>query len=67
MKLMNNVGLRLVMAFRGLSLATVQRDEGQTLAEYALILTLIAAVTVGIIFTLGGDISSIFNKIGNDL
>jgi pilus assembly protein Flp/PilA len=45
----------------------LKSEEGQTLAEYALILALIAAVVAGIIFTLGGDISSIFNKIGNDL
>ena len=67
MNLMNNLGLRLVLAFRGLSLATVEREEGQTLAEYALILTLIAAVTVAVILALGTDISSIFSSIGNDI
>jgi pilus assembly protein Flp/PilA len=44
-----------------------KREEGQTLAEYALILTLIAAVVAGVIITVGSDISKIFTNIGNDL
>jgi Flp pilus assembly pilin Flp len=32
------------------------REEGQTMAEYALVLALIAAVTAGIFLTLGGAI-----------
>jgi Flp pilus assembly pilin Flp len=65
MKRVKTLGLRL--ALRGLPLAAVEREEGQTLAEYALILTLIAAVTVTVILALGHDISKIFTNIGNDL
>jgi Flp pilus assembly pilin Flp len=67
MNLMNNLGLRLALAFRGLSLAAVEPEEGQTLAEYALILTLIAAVTITIILALGHDISKIFSGIASAL
>jgi len=44
-----------------------RREEGQTLIEYALILVLIAVVVIAIITTLGGQISSIFNKVSNSL
>jgi pilus assembly protein Flp/PilA len=48
-------------------LAELKQEEGQTLAEYALILALIAAVVVAVVAVLGGDISSIFTNIGSDL
>ena len=40
----------------------LEDEEGQTLAEYALILALIAAVVVGVVAILGGNISSIFSS-----
>ena len=43
--------------------ARLRREEGQTMAEYALILALIAVVTAAVIITLGGQISSVFNSI----
>ncbi len=43
--------------------ARLRREEGQTMAEYALILALIAVVTAAVIVTLGGKISSVFNSI----
>jgi pilus assembly protein Flp/PilA len=48
--------------------ALVKRDEeGQTLAEYALILALIAVVVIGAVVFLSGKISSIFTNVGNHL
>jgi pilus assembly protein Flp/PilA len=44
--------------------AAIERDEGQGLAEYALILALIAIVAIGALFLLGGQISSILSEIG---
>jgi pilus assembly protein Flp/PilA len=42
----------------------VRRDEeGQGLAEYALILALIAIVAIGALILLGGQISSILSSI----
>jgi Flp pilus assembly pilin Flp len=43
--------------------ARLRREEGQTMAEYALILALIAVVTAAVIVTLGGSISSVFNSV----
>jgi pilus assembly protein Flp/PilA len=42
-----------------------QRDEeGQGLAEYALILALIAVIAIGALMFLGGQISTILSSIG---
>ena len=46
-------------------LATLRRDEeGQGLAEYALILALIAIIAIIALIFLGGQVSSILNKVG---
>jgi pilus assembly protein Flp/PilA len=46
-------------------LASVQRDEdGQGLAEYALILALIAIVAIVALIFLGGQVSSILSTVG---
>ncbi|MDA8144514.1 MAG: Flp family type IVb pilin [Thermaerobacter sp.] len=42
-----------------------QREEGQTLVEYALILALIAIVVIGIVTILGHTASSVFNNVNN--
>jgi pilus assembly protein Flp/PilA len=39
------------------------REEGQALVEYALILALIAVVAIGVLTTLGTNISTILNSI----
>jgi pilus assembly protein Flp/PilA len=44
-----------------------KREEGQALVEYALLLSLIAIVSIGILTTLGGNVSKIFSKISNAL
>jgi pilus assembly protein Flp/PilA len=43
---------------------SLQRQEGQGLAEYALILSLIAIVVIGVLFVLGGNIKNILSEIG---
>ena len=49
-------------------LATLRRDEeGQGLAEYALILALIAIIAIVALIFLGGAISSIISDVGNSL
>jgi pilus assembly protein Flp/PilA len=55
--------MRMYLAFRNL------RDDqsGQAMVEYALILALVSVAAVGILSTLGGSVSSIFNKINSDL
>ena len=49
-------------------LASLRRDEeGQGLAEYALILALIAIVAIVALLFLGGQISTILNTVGKSV
>ena len=41
---------------------SIRRDEGATAVEYGLLVAAIAAVIVGVVFLLGGKVSSAFNK-----
>ena len=43
------------------------REEGQALVEYALILFLVSVVSIAILTVLGGKVSSVFNEIVNDI
>ena len=43
------------------------REEGQAMVEYALILALVSVAAVTILSTLGGTVSTIFNSINVDL
>jgi pilus assembly protein Flp/PilA len=45
----------------------LEREEGQTLAEYALILALIALVVIGAVIFLGGQITVLFDKVGSGI
>jgi pilus assembly protein Flp/PilA len=56
------------MALINAMLASFDQDEeGQGLAEYALILALIAIVAIIALIFLGGAISNILNNVGNSL
>jgi pilus assembly protein Flp/PilA len=49
-------------------LATIRRDEeGQGLAEYALILALIAIVAIIALIFLGGQVSTILSNVGHSV
>lgn len=48
-------------------LARLRREDGQGLAEYALILAFIAVVAVVALIFLGPKISNLLSSIGNDL
>ena len=43
------------------------REEGQALVEYALLLSLIAVASITILTTLGHSVSGIFSKINAEL
>ena len=43
------------------------REEGQTMAEYALILGLIAVFVILMIFFLGGEIKDLFRRTGSSV
>lgn len=45
----------------------LRREEGQGLAEYALILSLIAIVVVAVLLFMGGNIKTILSTIGKAL
>ena len=45
----------------------VEREEGQALVEYALILALIALVTIGVLQVLGVTLSGVLNKVSTNM
>ncbi|MEN3122287.1 Flp family type IVb pilin [Janibacter sp. LM] len=45
------------------SLLTVQREKGATAVEYGIMVALIAAVIVGLVATLGGQIRDAFQTV----
>jgi pilus assembly protein Flp/PilA len=56
------------MALINSFLAAIKRDEeGQGLAEYALILALIAIVAIVALIFLGGQVSKILSNVGNSI
>ena len=48
-------------------LVRLRREEGQALVEYALILGLIAVVSILVLTTIGTDVSSILSKVESAL
>ena len=60
--------IRSLPARAYLALTSVRdREEGQALVEYALILFLVSVVSIAILTTLGGKVSSVFNEIVQDI
>jgi len=51
----------------GMMLARMRREEGQTMAEYGILLGVIALVVVVVAVTLGGSISSLFSNTSGHL
>ena len=47
--------------------AVRDREEGQAMAEYGIILALIAVVVIGVVTTLGTDIRGAFTTIVNGI
>ena len=54
---------RMYLAARALR----DREDGQAMVEYALILALVSVAAVTILTTLGGSLSSIFSKVNADI
>jgi Flp pilus assembly pilin Flp len=54
---------RLITAVRG----RLAVEEGQALIEYALILGLVALLTIGVLQALGQNVSGLLNKIGSSM
>jgi pilus assembly protein Flp/PilA len=45
----------------------MEREDGQALVEYALILALIAVVTIAVLQAIGVNVSKILNKVSTSL
>jgi len=43
----------------------VAKEDGQAMVEYALILFLVSIVSIAVLSTLGGTVSSVFDEITN--
>jgi pilus assembly protein Flp/PilA len=63
---LQNMLVAFISRFAG-GVPSIEREDGQTLAEYAMILALIALVVIGAVILLGGTISSIFSSINNQI
>ena len=61
--MLQNLWLQVGKSMAGLR----DREEGQALVEYALILFLVSVVAVGTLKLLGTDIKSVLTKVTNDL
>jgi pilus assembly protein Flp/PilA len=67
---MNNLRFliaRTCLGLRTLTPVELEREEGQTLAEYGLILALIALVVIVAVTVLGGQINGMFEAIGSKI
>jgi len=68
MEMLQNMIRRLaVMRLAAASRLSLEREEGQALVEYGLIIALIAAVVIGIVVILGNDIKTAFTSVTNQL
>ena len=63
MELLRTYQIRLALAVSTLR----DREEGQALVEYALLLSLIAVVSIGILTALGQSVSGIFSSVNSAL
>jgi pilus assembly protein Flp/PilA len=59
--------LSMIFNLRSLLARTVREEEGQGLAEYALILVFIAIVAIAALTLLGTNISSVLNSVATKL
>jgi pilus assembly protein Flp/PilA len=63
---MIRVQTEILRAFSALR-ARLDREDGQALVEYALILALIAVVSIAILTALGVNVSRVFNSVNTQI
>jgi len=63
MKFINEFAVRL----QSLAVSARDREEGQTLVEYALILTMVSIGSIVVLLALSGKINTVFSQISNAL
>jgi Flp pilus assembly pilin Flp len=66
-QLQTAIGMRLALAFTGLSVPSIKRQEGQTFVEYALILAFIAILMIAALGFLRTKIASVYSHVANSL
>jgi Flp pilus assembly pilin Flp len=59
--------LNNLVSFVSALVTSMRREEGQTMAEYGILIAVIALVVVVVAVTLGGQISSLFGSTGSHL
>ena len=67
MEMLRSLPMRAYLAASNLRDSLREREEGQALVEYALLLSLIAVVSIVILGTLGHQVSRIFSRISKQL
>jgi pilus assembly protein Flp/PilA len=60
-------GSRIMTKFFAVCKRFARGQEGATMVEYGLMIALIAAVCVGVITTLGTNLSTLFTNVGNSV
>jgi len=63
MDIFRSIPARAYLAYLSLR----DREDGQAMVEYALLLSLIAIVSIGILTAMGTNVSKIFSKINHGL
>ena len=63
MDMLRAIPMRAYLALTSLR----DREEGQAMVEYALILFLVSVVSIAILTTLGTKVSSVFNEVVDDI
>ena len=64
---MRNLFLRALVRSQVAGREAIRREEGQTLVEYALILTMVSIGSIAVLLALSGKINGIFTDISNAL
>jgi Flp pilus assembly pilin Flp len=59
--------LNYLISFASTLIPSIRREEGQTMAEYGILIAVIALVVVVVAITLGGAIASLFGSTGSHL
>jgi pilus assembly protein Flp/PilA len=59
--------IRVIHARTLLALSSLRREEGQALVEYALLLSLIAIVSIAVLTALGHNVSKIFSSVEHQI
>ena len=65
--LRQTIATRFVLVLQGNYIASLEREDGQTLAEYALILATIALVVVTAVVLFAGSVSSLFSTAAHSI